>query len=221
MSRERSMRLRSRDSQTLWYSTGAWCGKESFPRASTESFRSSTAQCLRQQKGKGRTQLTSTGSASTSARQRFERRPDRTSLPLQKWLQRQQAESRRLSRDAFNESCTTHHRPGKRLKRLRLCWLHAAGQSPCTSARQYCFFGRRQKSSHVEEPCQTLAQLFLVAHGHARSHFTGALRGLPQGTRFGAGQQRSFEECESYFHFPPRGDRHGAGEPSNSDTSVR
>ena len=60
MSRERSKRLRSRDSQTLLYSTEAWFGKASFRMASTASSRSSTARCLRQRKGKGRTQLTST-----------------------------------------------------------------------------------------------------------------------------------------------------------------
>ena len=43
--------------------------------------------------------------ASTSDRQRLERKPDRTSLPSQRWLQRQQAEFRRPSRAAFNEPC--------------------------------------------------------------------------------------------------------------------
>ena len=239
MSRERSKRLRSRDSQTRWYSTRAWFGKGSFLLASTENSMISTAQCHRQQNGKGRTQLASTtwraGSASTSDRQRLERRPDRTSLPLQRWLQRQQAEFQRPSRAAFNEPCRTHRRPGKRLKRLRgfagynlwRSWWKGRlrrGQSPCTSARQSCFAGRRQKSSHVGKPGQTLAQLLLVAHGHARSflpHFAGALCGLPQGTRFGAGQQRSLEECESYFHLPPRGDGCGGSGSSHSDASVR
>ena len=59
-SRERTRRLRSRDSQTRWYSTRAWFGKESFPRAFTKIFRSCTAQCLQQQNDKGRAQLTST-----------------------------------------------------------------------------------------------------------------------------------------------------------------
>ena len=118
-------RLRSRGSQTLWFYTGAWFGKESFPMALTRSSRSSTAQCLRQQNAKGRTRLTLTtsrlraGSANTSAKQRLKRRPDRASLRWEKWLQRQQAGSRRLSRVAFNEPCTTHRRPGKRLKRQR------------------------------------------------------------------------------------------------------
>ena len=83
-----------------------------------------------EQNGKGRTQLTSTtspqraGSASTSARQRLERRPDCTSLPSQKWLQRQQAESRRLSRAAFNERCTPSARQeAEEAERLR--WLQA------------------------------------------------------------------------------------------------
>ena len=76
------------------------------------------------------------------------------------------------------------------------------------SARSYCLAGRRQKSLHVEEPCPSPAQLLLVAHSDARSSSPMLLRGFPQSTRFGAVQPRSFEECESYFYFPPRSDRY-------------
>ena len=134
---------------------------------------------------------------------------------------------RRLSRPACNGPCTTHHQRGKRLKRLRgfVGYKLWRWQSLCTSARQSCFAGRRQKSSYAEEPwsgsCATTSRGSQPHTKSRYSDFTGALCGLSQGARFGAGQQRSFEECESYFHFPPRGDGSRASGSSHSDASVR
>ena len=97
----------------------------------------------------------------------------------------------------------------------------ADGQSLCTSARQFDLAGSRPKSSHVEDLCPSFPRLLLVAHSDARGvlpKLPGALRGLPQSTRFGAVQQRSSEECESYFHFPPRSDGY---QPTQNDYSYR
>ena len=91
-----------------------------------DSSRSSTAQSPRQQNGKGRSSARFDNVAAAgwlsdvqATRRSFERGPASASLPSQKWLQRQQAEPRRLSGAVFNEPCTTHRRPVRRLKRPR------------------------------------------------------------------------------------------------------
>ena len=125
------------------------------------------------------------------------------------WLQLQQAEFRRPSRAACNEPCTTHHRPGKRLKRLRgfvgfklwRCWW---------KSRSLALLGAGRRAATLRNRVRLLRNYFSwLTPRSSLPHFTGALCGLPQGTCFGAGQQRSLEECESYFHLPQRGDRYG------------
>ena len=117
MRRERSKRLRSRDSHTLGYSAGARCGKEFFPRASTESFRSSSRTA--------KAELSSLRQRPRSALAQRAQAPGRgwrEGQTARAYPRRSGCSDSRQSPEDFQEPPSTsfvHHRPGKRLKRLR------------------------------------------------------------------------------------------------------
>ena len=209
--------------------------------ASTENSRRSTAQCHRQQNGKGRTQLTSTtwqrraGSASTSARQRLERRPDRMSPHWLKWLQRQQAEFPRPSRAAFKRAL--YDTPSSRQEveeSERLRWLQALAllveRSPTPMgnllARQPCslaLLGAGRRAATLRNRVRLLRNYFSwltatheVSYPASLEHFVGFL-----GARASEPAIERMRNVNRTFKLPPRGDRHRTSGSSNSDASLQ
>ena len=171
---------------------------ESFPQASTESSRSSTAQ-----NGKEQTRLTSTtwrlqaGSVRAGDEKKVRRRPGRTSQLWQRWVQRRQVEFRRRSRVVSREPCATHRRPGRRPKSPRdiagfkhPSWNDSLHRWAISLRVSLLGAGRRAAT------LRNRVRLLRGYYSDARSFLpklSEALRGLPESTWFGAVQKRSFK----------------------------
>ena len=137
---------------------------------------------------------------------KLRRRPDRTSQLWQRCLQLRRAEFRRRSRVVSREPCTSHRRPGKRLKSPRdfASFKHSlcSWNDRPASARQSDLAGRRQKSSHVEEPCPFFPwrqATHEASYPSSLEHFVGFFR-VRASEPCNGGASRNVNRTFSDFH---------------------